>query len=73
LFNVNETGSQSVLLDLPGRTVSSSVTIDTYSKAIYDLSRNNVWAPPTNTDLGPRKLPLALTLAPWSMNVVLIQ
>jgi len=32
-----------------------------------------VWAPPTTTDMGTQTLPLALTLQPWSMNVVIIQ
>jgi hypothetical protein len=32
-----------------------------------------VWAPPTTTDMGTQTLPLALTLQPWSMNVVIVQ
>ncbi len=32
-----------------------------------------VWAPPVTTDLGQQDLPLALTLQPWSMNVVIVQ
>ena len=72
LFNLNETTSQPVVIDLSAQSSASSVTVETYSKAIYDQSKNNVWAPPTTTSLGAQNLPLALTLDPWSMNVVII-
>jgi hypothetical protein len=51
------------------------VKVITYNKAIYDQtnSATPVWAAPTTTDMGSQSLPLALTLSPWSMNVVLIQ
>jgi hypothetical protein len=45
----------------------------TYSKAIYDTSKNNKWDPPTTKDMGAQSLPLDLTLDPWSMNVVIIK
>jgi hypothetical protein len=73
LFNLNETTSEQVTISLSNQTSSSDVTIDTYSKAIYDQSQNNVWAPPTNTDLGAETFPLVLTLDPWSMNVLIVQ
>jgi hypothetical protein len=73
LFNVNETTSKTVAVKLSSQSATSGVTIQTYSKAIYDQSKNNVWAPPTTTNLGARSLPLALTLAPWSMNVLIIK
>jgi hypothetical protein len=73
LFNLNETTSEAVTVEVPGQTAASNVSVETYSKAIYDLSQNNVWAPPTNTLLGAQALPLTLTLDPWSMNVVLIR
>ncbi len=73
IFNLNETTTEAVAVTLSGQNASSGVTIETYSKAIYDQSRNNVWAPPTTTELGAQSLPLSLFLAPWSMNVVLIQ
>jgi hypothetical protein len=73
LFNVNETAGQTVAVALSGQSASSAVTVQTYSKAIYDQSKNNVWAPPTTTNLGAQSLPLAVTLAPWSMNVVIIK
>jgi hypothetical protein len=73
LFNLNETASESVAVALSGQQASSGVTVETYSKAIYDQSKTNVWAPPATVDLGAQSLPLALTLAPWSMNVVIVK
>jgi hypothetical protein len=73
LFNDNETTSETVQLNLTGVTSSSSVTVETYDKAIYDETENAVWAAPTTTDLGAQSLPLTLTLTPWSMNVIIIQ
>jgi hypothetical protein len=84
LFNLNETTPQSVLVTLTGQTSSTSVTMMTYDKAIYDLSGSptgtppdpagtSTWAPPTNTNLGAQTLPMTLTLTPWSMNVVIIK
>jgi hypothetical protein len=51
------------------------VKVITYVKSIYDLTNaaTPVWAPPTTTDLGNQTLPLNVTLAPWSMNVILVQ
>ncbi len=60
-------------LTLSAQNTSSDVKVITYSKAIYDDSKNNVWDPPTTTDMGAQTLPLKLTLAPWSMNVVIIK
>ncbi|WP_420240036.1 Ig-like domain repeat protein [Telmatobacter bradus] len=73
LFNDNETTSETVQLNLTGVTSSSSVTVETYNKAIYDETESDVWAAPTTTDLGAQSLPLTLTLTPWSMNVIIIQ
>ena len=84
LFNVNETNSQPVTVTLTGKTTSAGVTVITYDKAIYDLSGSptgifpdpagtSTWAPPTTTKMGAQSLPLSLTLAPWSMNMVLIE
>jgi len=72
LFNRNENSSETVQINVSGKSSSTSVTETTYDKAIYDLSENNDWAPPTTTNLGAQSLPLTLTLAPWSMNVVII-
>ena len=73
VFNLNETASEPVTISLSNQSASTGVTMETYSKAIYDQSQNNVWAPPTNTDLGSTTFPLQLTLDPWSMNVLIVK
>jgi hypothetical protein len=73
LFNLSQSVSEPVVVSLSVQSASSDVTVETYSKALYDQSQNNVWAPPTTTDLGSQNLPLTLTLDPWSMNVVIIK
>jgi hypothetical protein len=76
LFNRNENASAPVTITLTGLSSATGVTVETYDKAIYDMSNpatTNTWAPPVTTNLGAQTLPLTLTLAPWSMNVVIIQ
>lgn len=73
LFNTNQTISQSVSITVNGEASSPGVTVITYSKSIYDDTQNGNWDPPSTTTMGSTPLPLSLTLAPWSMNVVLIQ
>lgn len=73
LFNVSQTVSEPVTVSLSAQNTSSDVSVETYSKAIYDQSQNNVWADPTTADMGAQNLPLTLTLVPWSMNVVIIK
>jgi len=84
LFNDNETLAQPVTIALMGKSSSSSMTVTTYDKAIYDLSGSptgtppdpagtSTWAPPNTTSMGTQSLPLTLTLTPWSMNLVIIQ
>jgi hypothetical protein len=73
IFNLNETTSIPVVVALSGQSAAYSVTVQTYSKAIYDQSQSNFWAPPTTSSLGAQTLPLTLTLAPWSMNVVVVK
>ncbi len=76
LFNRNENANAPVTVTLSGKSSSPGVTVETYDKAIYDMSNpatTNTWAPPVTTNLGAQTLPLSLTLAPWSMNVVIIQ
>ena len=73
VFNLNETASETVTITLSGETATSGGTVETYSKAIYDQSQNNVWAGPATSTLGAQNLPLTLTLDPWSMNVVTIK
>jgi len=83
LFNRNETSSEPVSITLSAQTTASTVTVETYDKAIYDLSGSptgtipdpagtNTWAPPTTTTISSPTLPLKLTLTPWSMNVITI-
>jgi hypothetical protein len=84
LFNRNETTSEPVSITLSAQTTVTSVTVETYNKAIYDLSGSptgtppdpagtSTWAPPTTTTISSPTLPLTLTLTPWSMNVVTIK
>ena len=84
LFNDNENLAQAVSITLSGKSSSSSVTVTTYDKAIYDLSGSptgtppdpvgtSTWAPPITTSLGAQTLPMTLTLSPWSMNMIIIQ
>ena len=75
LFNLDENANAPVTVTLSGLSSATSVTVETYDKAIYDMSNpatTNTWAPPVTTSLGAQTLPLTLSLAPWSMNVVLI-
>jgi hypothetical protein len=83
LFNRNETTSETVSVTLSGQTTAKTVTVETYDKAIYDLSGSttgtppdpagtSTWAGPTTSSITSPTLPLSLTLAPWSMNVVII-
>jgi len=77
LFNLNENSNAPVTITLSsGAASANNVTVMTYDKSIYDMSNpanaNPVWAPPVTTNMGAQSLPLTLTLAPWSMNVVLI-
>ncbi|HUB51604.1 MAG TPA: hypothetical protein VL986_05635 [Terracidiphilus sp.] len=54
----------------------TDTTCQTDPTCTYDSTHNYAtvdWAPPTTTDMGSQSIPLTLTLAPWSMNVVLIQ
>ena len=83
LVNRNESASQQVAITLSGQTTATSATVETYDKAIYDLSGSpsgtfpdpagtSTWAPPTTTTISSPTLPLSVTLPPWSMNVVII-
>jgi hypothetical protein len=69
---LNQTQTQTVSVSLSGQIESATVTVETYDKAIYDQSQNNVWASPNLVNIGAQRLPLTLRLTPWSMNVVTI-
>jgi hypothetical protein len=73
LFNLNETASEAVVVTLSGQSATAGGTVTTYSKAIYDQSKTNVWAAPTTATVSAQSLPLTLTLDPWSMNVVVLK
>jgi hypothetical protein len=84
LFNLNETTSEPVTVTLSGQTSATTATVITYDKAIYDLSGSptgtfpdpngtNTWDGPITTPISSPTLPLTLTLAPWSMNLVIIK
>ena len=75
LFNLNATVAEPVTLGVTGKAHSAGVTVTTYSKAIYDQTNaaTPVWAAPPTATLGAQSLPVALTLAPWSINVVIVQ
>jgi hypothetical protein len=75
LFNLNENANAPVTISLSGLSSATSVSVETYDKAIYDMSNpatTNTWNAPVTTSLGAQTLPLTLSLAPWSMNVVMI-
>jgi hypothetical protein len=70
VFNLNQTAREAVEITLSKESAAASVTVQSYSEAVYDQSRNGVWAAPTSINLGAQNFPLVLTLDPWSMNVV---
>ena len=73
LINLNQSSSLKVRVAVNGVSTSTGVTVSSYDKATYDKSRSNVWAGTTTLALGGQRLPLSLTLAPWSINVVQMQ
>jgi len=72
LFNLSETKTLPVRLAIKGMNSASDVSVSTYDKAIYNRSQRGVWARPVTTDHGALTLPTTLSLAPWSMNVVIL-
>jgi hypothetical protein len=84
LFNRNGTTNEPVSITFSEQTTASTVSLETYDKAIYDLSGSptgtipdpagtSTWAPPITSSISSPTLPLSLTLTPWSINVVIIQ
>jgi len=73
LINLNQSNSLKVAVNVMGVKSSAGVTVSSYDRAAYDKSRNNVWTPATTKSLGSQRLPLSLTLTPWSINVVRIK
>lgn len=70
LFNLDQNNPLQVTIAPTGAPNSSKVTVSYYDRATYDQSQNNVWAGITTNVLGAQRLPLTLTLTPWSMTVV---
>jgi hypothetical protein len=70
LFNLDAEAALDVRIAVGGMRTASAVNVETYDKAIYDQSRNDIWQGPTAAALGEQALPLILTLPPWSMTVV---
>jgi hypothetical protein len=70
LFNLDEAEALGVRLSVDGMTGAAAAVVDTYDKAIYERTRDNIWAGPTEMSLGSKDLPLTLSLPPWSMSVV---
>ena len=72
LFNLSQSKTLPVKLNVKGMKSAGDVSVSTYDKAIYDRSKRGVWAGPVTTDLGALSLPTTLSLSPWSMNVVIL-
>jgi hypothetical protein len=73
LFNTNENKTLKVSIAIDGVSSSTDVTTTVYDRAIYDKSKNNVWAAPEKKSLGTQAMPLSLTLPAWSMMVVQVK
>jgi|HubBroStandDraft_4_1064222.scaffolds.fasta_scaffold00036_45 hypothetical protein len=73
LFNLSQTDTQDVAVNITGKTSGSGGTVVTYDKAIYDQSQNNVWNPPSVAPLGAWNGYVDVSLPPWSMVVVQTQ
>jgi hypothetical protein len=70
LFNLNEATTRTAEISVDRLAAGSSVQLVRYGKAEYDLSKNNVWAPPVSLTSGAWHGPVRVTLPPWSMSVV---
>ncbi len=71
LFNLDKNNPVTLTIAMDNQpNVSFTGQTVTYNKAIYDLSRNNVWAGPSFKSLGLLTNPFSITLTPWSMTVV---
>jgi len=72
LFNLDETTAHAVNVGVDSMTSGSGATITTYGKLQYDDSQRNVWTGPVSQSVGAWQHTVPVTLAPWSMNVVLL-
>lgn len=74
LFNLDEYNPATIYIGIanaPAKSYTGSIT--TYDRAIYDQSQTGLWAAPATQNLGTVTLPLAITMPPWSMNVITLQ
>lgn len=70
LFNLSETATTHVSVSIDGVSGGSGGTITAYDKAIYDRSKNDVWAGPTTVKLPAWSGSFTVTMPPWSMAVI---
>jgi hypothetical protein len=70
LFNVNENAAITVPVTIAKKASGKGGFMWTYDKALYDKSKNNVWAAPVRKKLGAWSKQFTVTLPPWSMVVV---
>jgi hypothetical protein len=74
LFNLSETAITTAAITLTHASKSSFTgTSYVYDKAIYDRSKNGVWAAPKRSSLGTVGTSVSVTLTPWSMTVIDLQ
>ncbi|MEO6990336.1 MAG: hypothetical protein ABI346_03790 [Candidatus Baltobacteraceae bacterium] len=74
LFNLQSEKSIAVTVQVAHAKKSSySATEMFYDRHIYDASKNNVWLPVVTKSLGTVQPTFNLTLAPWSMTVVVLR
>ncbi len=72
LFNLSATASTTVAVNLANAgSASYTATTQTYGKAQYDTSKNNVWTGPVSQSLGTVNGGKgSVTLPPYSMTVL---
>jgi hypothetical protein len=72
LVNTNPATTIVLPIRIASRSGGSAATLITYDKAIYDRSKQGVWDGPSQQSLGAWKGSLSVTLAPWSINAVIV-
>jgi hypothetical protein len=75
LFNLDENAAVTVAVTLSGATGTSfTQSTQTYSKAVYDLSRDGgVWAGPVDAATATVGSSFDVTLPPWSQTVIVLR
>jgi hypothetical protein len=72
LFNLDENVAHTVGVAVDTLSSGSAATMTTYGKAQYDNSQQDVWTAPVTQNFGAWNGALPVTLAPWSINVVIL-